>query len=73
MSTLDDLKSAISAVTVARKRYVEDERIQTNLWATVAERNAWRTAFEWRDGPEYAGPMPGEYHEGMHLIRENLR
>jgi hypothetical protein len=87
MTTLEDLKQAISSVTAARKRYTEGESIQTNLWATVAERNAWRTAFEWHVSlikrhaalSEEVGAhltdwiaIDREEEEGMALIREKL-
>lgn len=82
LTTLDDLKRAIHAVGVARSRHDESSSIQTNLWATSAEREAWKAAFQWRD---QFGEMNrncdckicreecARYDEGMALIREKLQ
>jgi hypothetical protein len=81
--TLDQLKLALGAVQVARDRYEESNSIQTNLWATVAEREAWHTAFEWREGlihrhmtifhADALKAWISERDEGIALIREKLQ
>jgi hypothetical protein len=72
MTTLDDLKRAIEKV----ERYKQaplNEALHNAVGWCAAERDAWRTAFKWREALLDRAGGPDEYHEGMALIREQLK
>ncbi len=86
--SLDDLKFAIQSVPPRPDAILSDGESLSewqSSWVEYRERQseAWRTAFEWREGwhdrldnaqssPEAAG-LVVESLEGMDLIREKLR
>lgn len=77
---MTDLKRAIDRVHSIRMRGI----IHSTELSSV-ELEAWRTAFEWRDGIDrrrehfklegviHSGALYGEYQAGMRQIREKLQ
>lgn len=72
MTTLDDLRRATSEYQKAKHAYESNASLGWDI--AEARADAWRTAFEWRDGLVLSdGENDAEHEEGIRLIREHLR
>jgi hypothetical protein len=73
LTTLADLKRVLEAV--GRRPFTDGSDFTTSRLCQWESRraDAWRTAFEWREGLLDRCGGPDEYHEGMALIREKLQ
>lgn len=70
--SLDDLKLAIARVE-RYKNVPLMEQLSNAVALTAAERDAWRTAFEWLNRVCDDDMQTVEHVEGFQLIREKLR
>lgn len=69
--TLALLRKAIAEYQKAKAAFAGNCSMGWDIDACRAD--AWRAAFEWREGLLDRCGGPDEYHEGMALIREKLQ